>query len=177
MIDKREPLGLQVAVVGADQSRQLRPCGVPHHEERVGVAAVVLGVVVDPADRLRHVASHLLDAGIRQEAVVGRDEDEALVHERLGLHLHVGLVARLPAAAVNPEDDRVVLALPGGEDVEGLPLVLGLGVGDVTMDLRLASESRGGEEQEHQDNSHRGRSPCNSANNWGFDRQRELRSP
>ena len=56
----------------------------------------------------------------------------------------------LPAAAVNPEDDRVVLALLGSVDIEGLPLVLGLGVGDVTMDLRLVSESRGGKEHESQ---------------------------
>ena len=75
------------------------------------------------------------------EAVVGRDEDEALVHERLRLLLHVGLVARLPAAAVNPEDDRVVLALGRGVDIERLPLVLRLGVGDVTAAPPSRAES------------------------------------
>ena len=143
---ERQPLGLQIAVVGADQRRQLRPPSAPSRRT-CRVAAVLPGVIVDPADRLGDVAGHLLDAGLRQEAVVGRDEDEALLHERLRLHLHVGLVARLPAAAVNPEDDRVVLALPGGEDIERLALVLRLGVGDVTMNLWLVSESRGGEEQ------------------------------
>ena len=96
---------------------------------------------------------------VGQEAVVGRDEDEALVHERLRLLLHVGLVARLPAAAVNPDDDRVVLALGRGVDIERLPLVLRLGVGEVTMDLRLLSESRGGKEQKSKDVSHGGQSP------------------
>ena len=59
---KRELLGFQVTIIGADQSRQLCPCGMPHHEERVRVAAVLLGVIVDPADRLGDVACHLLDA-------------------------------------------------------------------------------------------------------------------
>ena len=121
---------------------------MPHHEERVGVAAVLLGVIVNPADRLGDVACHLLDGHVRHEAIVGRDEDEALVHECLRLCLDVGLVAGLPAAAVNPEDDRVVLAHFRGVDIERLPLVLRLGVGDVTMHLRLVSESRGGRVRE-----------------------------
>ena len=50
-----------------------------------------------------------------------------------GLSLHVALVARLPAAAVNPEDDRQVLRVRRGVDVEHLPLVAVLDVGDVAL--------------------------------------------
>jgi hypothetical protein len=53
--------------------------------------------------------------------------------------LYLGLVASLPAAPVNPEDDWVILALLGSVDIEGLTLVLGLNVTDVTMHLRLLS--------------------------------------
>jgi hypothetical protein len=40
----------------------------------------------------------------------------------------------------------VVLALGRGVDVEQLPLVLRLGVGQATADLRLAGDKRKGEE-------------------------------
>ena len=85
-----------------------------HDEDPVRVAAVLGDVVVDPADRLGDVADDRPHVDVRQQPVVGRDEDEALVHERLRLDLHARLVARLPAAAVNPEDDRQILA-SGGE--------------------------------------------------------------
>ena len=48
---------------------------------------------------------------------------------------------------MNPDDDRMILALGRGVDIERLPLVLRLGVGKVTVDLRLGGEERGGEER------------------------------
>ena len=87
------------------------------------VAAVLGDVVVDPADGLRHVADDRPHVHRRQQPVVGRDEDEALLGERLRLDLHVLLVAGLPAAAVNPEDDRQVLRPLRRVHVEHLPLV------------------------------------------------------
>src|SRR5262249_3549334 len=79
--------------------------------------------------------------------VAGGDEDEALVHERLRLDLDALLVAGLPTAAMNPRDNRVVHPLGRGVNIESLPLILRLGVGEVTGDLRLAGEERGGGEK------------------------------
>ncbi len=76
--------------------------------------------------RRRALPGAHLDGHIRHEAIVGRDEDETPVHECLWLHLYFGFVASLPAATMNPEDDRVILALLGSVDIEGLTLVLGL---------------------------------------------------
>ena len=45
---QRQSLDLQVAVVRANQSSQLCPCGMPHDEDRAGIAVVILGVVVGP---------------------------------------------------------------------------------------------------------------------------------
>ena len=135
MIVQRQPLGLQVAVVGADQGGELRPGGVAHDEQPLRVAAVLGDVVVHPADGLGDVADDGPHVHVRQEPVVGGDEDEPLVRERLRLDLDVRLVARLPAAAVNPEDDRQVLRLLRGVDVEHLPLVSLLDVGDVALDV------------------------------------------
>ena len=58
-----------------------------------------------------------------QQAVVDRHEDEARVHEGLRLEGHHALVARLPAAAVNPEHHRQVLRPGRRVDVEHLPFV------------------------------------------------------
>jgi len=60
---------------------------------------------------------------------------------------------------VNPEDDWVILALLGSVDIEGLALVLGFSVADVTMHLRLLSESRGRKNQKSKEVSHCGQSP------------------
>jgi hypothetical protein len=48
----------------------------------------------------------------------------------------------------------MILALGRGVYVEGLTLVLRLGVGQVTVDFRLPGEQRGGEEQKGDDGSH-----------------------
>src|SRR5271157_6426260 len=127
---------------------------MPLHEDRLWAAAVFLGVIVNPPDRLGNVARHHLDGHIRHEAIVGRDEDESPVHECLWLALNLGLVPSLPAAPVNPEDDRVIDALFGSVDIEGLTLVLGFSVADVTMHLRLLSESRGSNKQKNHEVSH-----------------------
>ena len=122
MIGQRQALGLQVAIVGADQRGELRPGGMAHDEEAVRVAPVLGDVVVHPADRLGDVAHDGPHVDVRQEPVVGGDEDEPLVHERLRLDLDVRLVAGLPAAAVDPEDHGQVLRTRRRIDVEHLPL-------------------------------------------------------
>ncbi len=127
----------------------MRPGGMPHYEDRVGIAAVLAGVVVGPAGRLGHIMPAIcLIVASGQQTVVGGDEDEALVHERLRLLLDAFLVARLPAAAMNPHDDRMVFPLGRGKDIERLALVFGVGVGQTAMDFRLLGEQWGREEEE-----------------------------
>src|SRR5207248_1519310 len=106
-----------------------------------------------------YVACHLLDRHTWHKAIVGRDEDETSVHECLRLLLDLGLVASLPTATVNPEGDRVILALLGSVNIERLTLVLRLSIGDVMMHLRLLSESRCGKKQKSKEVSQGGQSP------------------
>jgi hypothetical protein len=94
---ERQALGLEVSVVGADECGEMCPCGMAHDEDRVGIAAVFLGVVMSPADRLSDVAGHLLDRNVRHESIGGRDEDESLLDERLGLLLNAGLAPCSPS--------------------------------------------------------------------------------
>jgi hypothetical protein len=61
--------------------------------------------------------------------------------------MHVGLVASSPTAAVNPDDDREILALGRGVNIKHLPFVLRLGVGNALVNLRLAGDERGGNEE------------------------------
>ena len=66
--------------------------------------------------------------------MVDRDEHEAGVVERLRLQRDQSLVAGLPAAAVDPEDDRPSLGAGGRVDVEHLTLVRrGVGMSRVTL--------------------------------------------
>ena len=53
---QRQPLGLQIAVVGADQRRELGTGGMARHDEAIGIAAVLGDVVVNPVNGLRDVA-------------------------------------------------------------------------------------------------------------------------
>src|SRR5208337_3990450 len=108
---------------------------------------------------LGDVSCHHLDRHIRHEAIVSRDEAETPVNECLRLLLYLGLVASLPAATGSPEDNRVILALFGCVDIEGLTLVLRLRVGEVTMHLRLLSESRSSKNQKSKKVSHCDQSP------------------
>ncbi len=61
--------------------------------------------------------------------------------------MDLALVARLPAAAMNPDDDRVPFALGRGVHVEGLSFVLRLGVGEATVDAGVGGIGRGGEDE------------------------------
>ena len=88
-------------------------------------------VIVHPVQGFRHVLENVKHLHLRQQSIPCRDKNETLFHEGCRLELHARPITSLPASAVNPENDRVVLALPGGEEVESLPLVLGLGVGEV----------------------------------------------
>lgn len=85
---RRKSFGFDEAIIGANQSGQLRPRRVSHYEHPAGIAAAFLGMVVDPVDRLGHILAHLLDRAVREEAVVRRGKDKSFVHERLGFDLY-----------------------------------------------------------------------------------------
>src|SRR6516165_3318654 len=112
-----------------------------HDKDRVRIAAILPGVVVGPSDRLCQVFRYLLHGHVWNKTVVGRDEHEAPVQERPRLSRHVRLVAALPPTAVDPENDRLVLAFSRSVDIERPPLLFRLEVGEVTVDPRFSREN------------------------------------
>src|SRR5687767_3987207 len=90
-------------------------------------------VLVCPADGPGDVADDRPHIDFRQEPVVGGDEDKPLGSEELRLELDVLFIAGLPAAAMDPEDDREALCVWRGVDVEHLPLLRRVSVGDVAL--------------------------------------------
>ena len=119
---------------------------------RARIAAVPGDVLVHPAQRLGDVSNQDLHLHVGQQSVVRRDKDEAAFGEHARLDLHVGLVARLPAAAVNPEDDREILRSVGRVNVKNLTLVGRIGVRDVG--LEILCPGNGHEQQEGDRCSH-----------------------
>src|SRR5947209_7657074 len=99
-----------------------------HYKNCIGISAKLLGMVVSPADRLGNIAGHFLNRDIRYEAIIGRDENEAFVHESLRLLLNASLVALSPAASMNPKNNRMSLSFGRCIDIEHLPLIFGLDV-------------------------------------------------
>src|SRR5262249_40068560 len=97
-------LGLQIAIVAADERREVSPDGMPHDEKALRIASMLRDVIMYPVDRLGYVAEYRRDVNAWQKPVVGRDKDEPFVREHLRLDLNARFVARLPTAAVNPED-------------------------------------------------------------------------
>jgi hypothetical protein len=89
-----------------------------------------------------------------EQAVVRRDEDEAALGEHFRFEGDVALVADLPTAAVDPEQDGQ--AVPGRflgcVDVEDVPLVAVLDVGDVAVHLLGAGGAAGDEQGEDECN-------------------------
>src|SRR5262249_15650430 len=114
-----------------------------HHKDRVRIASVLAGVVVGPPDRLRQVFSYLFHGHVGKKTVVSRDEHETPVQERPWLRRHIRLVAALPPAAMDPESDRLVLALSRIVDIESPAPLFRLEVGEVTVDPRFRGENDG----------------------------------
>ena len=104
-------------------------------EDLVSGAPVLPRVIVDPADGLRNVAGHFLHGHLRDEAVVEGDEDIAVIDERLGLALNTGLVALTPTAAMDPDQNGLVLSIGRSVHAECPLPIYGVGVGDVPVNL------------------------------------------
>src|SRR5436305_1708006 len=74
--------------------------------------------------------------------------------------MHVGFIARLPTAAVNPEDNGQVLALGRRVHIEGLKFVRVLGVGDVAVDILSLGRGRNHDGDEETNDMLHGVDPC-----------------
>ncbi len=126
-----------------------------HDQQPARIASVCPDVLMDPTERGCNVArqgSHV-DSG--QQAVVDGHEDEAGLHESRWLDADHALVARLPAAAVNPENHRQILRAVGRVHIQHLPFVR-CRVGDITchtLGVRGGRE-RNGDEEEARDMFH-----------------------
>jgi hypothetical protein len=122
-----------------------------HDEKPVGIASVLGDMVMHPADGLGDVANDGRHVHARQEPVVCGDKDEPFVHESLRLNLDTRFVARLPTAAVNPENHRQVFGIMRRINIEHLTLVRRIGVGDVAFDVlgsRFGKENDGNKKME-----------------------------
>jgi hypothetical protein len=130
---------------------------VAHHQQPARVTTVRRDVLVHPAQRACDVAGDGAHLDRRQQAVADGDEDEAGIREGLRLEGDHGLVARLPAAAMNPEHDRRVLRPGRRVDIEHLAFVR-RGVRDIAGDaLRVrVRHARDRDEKEPQRRFHRG---------------------
>jgi hypothetical protein len=96
---------------------------VAHHEHGGRIAAVFGDVVVHPAQALGDVTDDVAHLEGRPEAMIGRHEYEPGVIEGLRLERYQSLVARLPAATVDPEHDRAALCAGWRVHVEHLSLM------------------------------------------------------
>ena len=143
--------GFEIAGVGAEQGGELGAGGVAHEEDAGGVAAVFGDIGVDPADGAGGVADDVRHRHVGDKAVVDGDKHHALFREGGGLVAHLLFAAAHPAAAVDPDGDGMAGALGGGEDVEELAFVGGLGVGDVALGGEGREE---GEREEEADQNH-----------------------
>src|SRR5689334_20943783 len=97
-----------------------------HDKDPVRIAPVVPCVVVGPPDCLRQVSSYVFHSHIGNETVVGRDEYKAPIQECPWLGRHIRFVAALPPAAMNPENDRLILAFGRSVDIKSPALLFWL---------------------------------------------------
>ena len=121
---------------------------MPHHEKGLRIAAVFRGVLMRPANRPGHIDQDVLHLHLGNQPVVDRDENIAAIDEGLRLHVHLGLAAALPAAAVNPDYDGMIRARARCVDIEGLPLSLGLDISEVANHPAFGSQERGSDEKQ-----------------------------
>ena len=88
----------QPTLVKPDEVKQIAASRVPGQEYLAAAAIVLRDVLIRPCHRCRSVIEDIVDLGLGQQAVVGRDDHEAAVPE---LRVDM-LLAALDAAAVEP---------------------------------------------------------------------------
>src|SRR5687768_5575354 len=106
---ERDTLGFEITLVSAKKGRELSAGGVSHYEHPPQIPAMLRDVRMYPAQRPCDVANYRAHVDVRQQSVVRGYKHETGLGEGGGLLLDGGLVARLPAPAVNPEYNRQVL--------------------------------------------------------------------
>ncbi len=104
-----EAFRLHILIVRAHQRGELTARRMAHDQQSGRIAAVRRDVLMHPAERGCNVAGQGTHVDGGQQAVVDGHEDEAGLHESLWLDADHALVARLPAAAVNPENHGQIL--------------------------------------------------------------------
>src|SRR5260221_645446 len=149
-----------MAIIDRDQRGELRTGGMAHDEKTLGITSVLDDMVMNPADGPGDVAHDRRHVDAREESVVGGDKYESLVYENLRLDLDAGLVARLPTAAVNPEDHRQVLRITWRINIEHLARVRRIGVGDVAFDVLSPRFGQDRESEEQRGELFHGLHPC-----------------
>src|SRR6185312_6180091 len=100
---ERDALLLEVMLVGAEESGELRARRMAADEHAMRVAAVFGHMVFHPAKRLGDVAHDRAHVHRRHQAIIHRNEDEPLVHERPRLDRDIALITPMPPAAVGTE--------------------------------------------------------------------------
>ena len=80
-------------------------------DDAFGITPVFGNVPVHPGEGGGDIAGDIFHRDLRQQSVTGGDKDETMVEQRLRFFLDVGFIARLPAATVNPKDDREFIGL------------------------------------------------------------------
>src|SRR5215216_6068629 len=84
---ERETFGFEVAVVDGNERGKLRSGGMSGREDAIGIAAVFGDVVVDPVDGFGDVLKNRDHLDVRQQAISGGNENEAIFREPLRLDL------------------------------------------------------------------------------------------
>ena len=97
------------------------------------------GVAPGPGDRGRRLAHLLLEPYLGHQREVRREAIGAGRDEMLGDEAHLVLVAGLPGAAMDEDQDRAA-GFVGDEDIE--QLVLARPVGDVAQPAQLGAHAR-----------------------------------
>lgn len=125
---------LQVLRIGAHERDQMRPGAVPHQHHPLPVDPQRVGLLQQCGQRRGDIGRLLLDRRLRHQPVVDRSE---MIAQRVEVRRLVGagrvaLVAALPSAAVDEQDQRSGLGA-GRRRVEVEPLERIAAIGDLLL--------------------------------------------
>jgi hypothetical protein len=76
-VSELDPFRLQIAIVRADQRRELRTCGMAAHEHVLWIPTVFRDVVMHPAKRLGNIVEDVNHLDLGQQTIVHRYEGSA----------------------------------------------------------------------------------------------------
>ena len=97
----------------AEHQREVRAGRVARDGDFVGVDAERLRIRAQPAQRRLDVVDLGRPYRLARQPILGRDADEAISRELNAVTAQLGAIAVLPAAAVDQQNRRAVVALIG----------------------------------------------------------------